>query len=279
MMKALAKVASLSRTPLHWRNTKRSSRVFTELTQTGNARLLRANLWPNTPTSPFFLQPAAGAFLIRAALGATFHRFTELLRFELCENAALPNKEEYFDSEKYQWKERDGTAPGNIKDFITRSTGSATTTAPSPVANLKFHRADNDQILFYSETTTALDNILLIVFHWIRGIRAKLHPLPVEAFGWLEGDSYQVTISCRRALSDRPAPATLCASEHRPRGAQSCGSGPEIALVGERCGLVGVAFEPAERFDRTWMKASRGFHGSSETTLKRMLSKAVVVFE
>jgi len=27
--------------------------------------------------------------------------------FELCENAALPNKEEYLDSEKYQWKERE----------------------------------------------------------------------------------------------------------------------------------------------------------------------------
>ena len=29
----------------------------------------------------------------------------------------LPGREEYLDSEKYQWKERDWDAPGNIKEL------------------------------------------------------------------------------------------------------------------------------------------------------------------
>ena len=32
----------------------------------------------------------------------------------------LPGREEYDDSEKYQFKGRDWNAPGNIKDLITR---------------------------------------------------------------------------------------------------------------------------------------------------------------
>ena len=40
--------------------------------------------------------------------------------FELCENAAAPGREEYLDSEKYQLKERDWDAPGNIKELIIK---------------------------------------------------------------------------------------------------------------------------------------------------------------
>ena len=59
--------------------------------------------------------------MIRAVLAATFRVVYGIYSgFELCENAALPGREEYRDSEKYQFKERDWDAPGNIKDFITR---------------------------------------------------------------------------------------------------------------------------------------------------------------
>ena len=35
--------------------------------------------------------------------------------YELCENQALPGREEYLDSEKYQFKERDWNAPGTSR--------------------------------------------------------------------------------------------------------------------------------------------------------------------
>src|SRR5438128_9977990 len=83
----------------------------------------RGNLWPNTPDilPPILQNGGRPAFLIRAVLAATLSSVYGIYSgFELCENAALPGKEEYLDSEKYQWKQRDWNAPGNIKDYITR---------------------------------------------------------------------------------------------------------------------------------------------------------------
>ena len=60
-------------------------------------------------------------FQIRAVLAATLSSVYGIYSgFELCENAALPGREEYLDSEKYQLKERDWDAPGNIKELITK---------------------------------------------------------------------------------------------------------------------------------------------------------------
>src|SRR5207244_970692 len=71
---------------------------------------------------PFFLQDGGRpAFIIRAVLAATLLPLYGIYSgYELCENEALPGREEYLDSEKYQFKERDWDAPGNIKDWITR---------------------------------------------------------------------------------------------------------------------------------------------------------------
>ena len=125
MMKALAKAGfSQSYTYFTWRNTKQEFvEYFTELTQTEMREYFRGNLWPNTPDIlPFHLQEGGRpAFMIRAVLAATLSSVYGIYSgFELCENAALPGREEYLDSEKYQWKERDWDAPGNIKDWITR---------------------------------------------------------------------------------------------------------------------------------------------------------------
>src|SRR5206468_1244006 len=81
------------------------------------------NLFPNTQDIlPFFLQSGGRpAFLIRATLAATLSSVYGIYSgFELCENAALPGREEYLDSDKYQFKARDWNAPGNIKDYVTR---------------------------------------------------------------------------------------------------------------------------------------------------------------
>jgi starch synthase (maltosyl-transferring) len=83
--------------------------------------------------------------------------------FELCEGAALPGKEEYLDSEKYQWKARDWNAPGNIKAFLTRlNTIRKENRALQQFRNLTFHRAENERVLFFSKVTAAQDNLLLI---------------------------------------------------------------------------------------------------------------------
>src|SRR5262245_66116137 len=83
----------------------------------------RPNLWPNTPDIlPFSLQEGGRpAFMIRVLMAATLSPLYGIYSgYELCENEALPSREEDLDCEKYQFKERDWNAPGNIKAWITR---------------------------------------------------------------------------------------------------------------------------------------------------------------
>ncbi len=161
------------------------------------AEYFRGNLFTNTPDIlPFFLQHGGRpAFLIRATLAATLSSVYGIYSgFELCENAALPGREEYLDSEKYQFKGRDWNAPGNIKDTITRLNRiRQENRALHDYANLRFYEAENDSILFYGKMTESLDNIILVVVNLdpYQTQSAYLH-VPVEEFGFLESDTYQV---------------------------------------------------------------------------------------
>ncbi len=114
--------------------------------------------------------------------------------FELCENAALPGREEYLDSEKYQWKERDWDAPGNIKDLITALNRiRRENRALQAYENLRFHPIDNDSILFYSKATPALDNIILVAVNLDPDMKQSGHvQVPLAQFGLAEQEEYQV---------------------------------------------------------------------------------------
>jgi len=135
------------------------------------------------------------AFLVRAVLAATLSSLYGIYSgYELCENEALPGREEYLDSEKYQFKERDWNAPGNIKDWITRLNQiRKENRALQFYDNLQFHRADNEAILFYSKMTLARDNIILVVINLDPHQRQNCYiHVPIDQFGATEGDSYQV---------------------------------------------------------------------------------------
>jgi starch synthase (maltosyl-transferring) len=199
MMKALAKAGfNQSYTYFTWRNSKRELvEYFTELTQTEMSEYFRPNLWTNTPDIlPFVLQEGGRpAFMIRVALAATLSPLYGIYSgYELCENEALPGREEYLDSEKYQYKERDWNAPGNIKEWIARLNQiRKENRALQLYTNLRFHDAENDAILFYSKMTAARDNIILVVVNL--DPHRKRHSfvyVPIESFGQMESDVYQV---------------------------------------------------------------------------------------
>jgi starch synthase (maltosyl-transferring) len=199
MMKALAKAGfTQSYTYFTWRNTKAElTEYFTELTQTDMREYFRGMLFPNTPDIlPFSLQEGGRpAFMIRAVLAATLSSLYGLYSgFELCENAALPGREEYLDSEKYQWKERDWDAPGNIKDLITRLNRiRKENRALHFYDNLRFYRTENDSILCYGKMTAARDNIILVVVNLDpRYTQNSYVHIPLEDFGPMESDTYQV---------------------------------------------------------------------------------------
>src|SRR5213080_1525478 len=199
MMKALAKAGfNQSYTYFTWRNSKQELiEYFTELTHTEMSEYFRPNLWPNTPDIlPFVLQEGGRtAFMIRVLLAATLSPVYGIYSgYELCENQALPDREEYLDSEKYQFKERDWNAPGNIKDWITRLNQiRRTNRALRFYDNLRFYHADNDSVLFYGKMTAARDNIILIVVNL--DPHRKQHSfidVPVDQFASIEGDTYQM---------------------------------------------------------------------------------------
>ena len=199
MMKALAKIGfNQSYTYFTWRNSKEElTEYFTELTQTEMADYFRGNLFTNTPDIlPEFLQfGGRPAFLIRSVLAATLSSVYGIYSgFELCENAALPGREEYADSEKYQFKGRDWNAPGNIKDYITRINRiRKENRALHEYTNLRFYVSESAHVLFYGKMTEARDNIILVAVNLdpYQAHDAFIH-VPVEEFGWLESDTYQV---------------------------------------------------------------------------------------
>jgi starch synthase (maltosyl-transferring) len=199
MMKELAKVGfTQSYTYFTWRNTKwELVEYLTELTQTDMKYYFRGNFFTNTPDIlPFFLQSGARpAFLIRAVLAATLTTVYGIYSgFELCENVGIPGKEEYLNSEKYQLKERDWNAPGNIKDYITKLNQiRQTNRALHQYENLRFHTAENEQVLFYSKATEGLDNVVLVLVNLDPfNTQSAFVYVPIEDFGISESDPYQL---------------------------------------------------------------------------------------
>jgi starch synthase (maltosyl-transferring) len=199
MMKALAKAGfNQSYTYFTWRTNKQElTEYFTELTQTEMRQYFRGNLFTNTPDIlPFHLQSGGRPmFQIRAVLAATLSSLYGIYSgFELCENTALPGREEYDESEKYQFKERDWDAPGNIKELITKLNRiRRENRALHFYDNLRFHPVENEALLFYSKMTPARDSIILIFVNldqlhtqsgWVEA--------PIEEFGEIGSESYQV---------------------------------------------------------------------------------------
>jgi starch synthase (maltosyl-transferring) len=199
MMKTLAKAGfTQSYTYFTWRTAKQElTDYFTELTQTEMKEYFRGNLWPNTPDIlPFHLQEGGPpAFRIRAVLATTLSSLYGIYSgFELCENAPIPGREEYLDSEKYQFKERDWNAPGNIKPLITRLNRiRRQNRALQFYDNLRFYPAENDAILFYGKTTPALDNIIFVAVNLDPNqMQHCFVNIPLEDFGLDESEEYQM---------------------------------------------------------------------------------------
>lgn len=199
MMLALAKAGfTQSYTYFTWRNTKHElEEYFNQLVHADWAEFFRPNLWPNTPDIlPVLLQQGGrAAFLQRSVLAALLSPVYGIYSgFELCENAALPNKEEYLDSEKYQWKARDWNAPGNIKPFIAALNRiRLQNRALHQFRNLRFHTSENEQILFFSKLTAARDNILLVAVlldPW-RAQSGFVH-VPLDLVGCEPEETYQM---------------------------------------------------------------------------------------
>ena len=168
MMARLGKVGfSQSYTYFTWRNTKAElSEYFSELNEPPLRDCYRPNFFVNTPDiNPFFLQDSGRAgFLIRAALATMGSGLWGMYSgFELCESAAIPGKEEYLDSEKYQIRPRNYQAPGNIVAEIAQL-NRIRRQNPALQTHLGFkpNLAWNDNILYFGKRSPDLSNFILV---------------------------------------------------------------------------------------------------------------------
>ncbi len=168
MTRALAKRGfTQSYTYFTWRNTKRElTDYLTELT-TETALYFRPNFFANTPDilPPVLQQGGRPAFKSRLVLAATLSPTYGIYSgFELCENAAIPGREEYLDSEKYQIKIRDWNAPGNINEFVVLvNQARRDNPALQRLANVTFLETDNEQVIAYAKAITDPANVLIVV--------------------------------------------------------------------------------------------------------------------
>ena len=159
VMKSLAKAGfTQSYTYFTWRNFKQElAEYFTELTQSEVSEYLRGNLFPTPTTScPSSCRRAAGrrsrcALALAATLSSVYGIYCG---YELCENTPVPGKEEYLNSEKYEYKVWDWDRPGNIIDYITRINPIRREhPALQEYDNLRFYSGDDENIICYGKAT------------------------------------------------------------------------------------------------------------------------------
>jgi len=202
VMNRLAKLGfSQSYTYFTWRESKRDFIDYMhDLTQTDAKEFFRPNFFVNTPDiNPRFLQSSGRpGFVIRAALAATLSGLWGVYSgFELCESAALPNSEEYLNSEKYEIKAWDWNRPGNIVTEIT-ALNRIRRANPALQTHLgvNFLPAHNDHILFFEKANSSRDNVVLVAINLDpfneQGADIELPWQTLERWGVREGDALTV---------------------------------------------------------------------------------------
>ncbi|MBU1124478.1 MAG: alpha-1,4-glucan--maltose-1-phosphate maltosyltransferase [Candidatus Omnitrophica bacterium] len=183
-MYRLAKIGfNQSYTYFTWRNTKQELiEYLTELTTTEVAEFFRPNFWPNTPDilSEYLQYGGKPAFLARLVLAATLSSNYGIYgpAYELCVNEALPGKEEYNNSEKYQIQYWERNRPGTIKDFVARlNKVRRENLALQMTRNIRFCPIENNHLIAYAKTSDDLSNIIITV--------VNLDPFHTQS-GWLQ---------------------------------------------------------------------------------------------
>ncbi|MBU6205098.1 MAG: DUF3416 domain-containing protein [Bacteroidetes bacterium] len=170
VMQQLAKVGfSQSYTYYTWRTSKAELiEYMTTLTQTEMKNYFRPNFWPNTPDIlPYNLQSGLVAvfftrFFLAATLSSNYGFYGPV--FEFMVHDALPGKEEYYNSEKYEISKWDWSKKTRFTELISKvNQARSTNKALQSTNNIQFCDIANDQLLSYFKQSVGGDNQLLFV--------------------------------------------------------------------------------------------------------------------
>jgi starch synthase (maltosyl-transferring) len=206
VMHRLAKLGfTQSYTYFTWRNTKPELiEYFSELSGHPSREYFRPNVWPNTPDilHATLVRGGRPAFQMRLVLAATLSSLYGMYSgYELCENVPVtPTSEEYLDSEKYEIKARDWSAPGNLVDFVTRINAiRRDNPALQLYRNLRFHTADDPNVLWYEKATPDGSNVVFVAASMDpTAEHGAMVEMPIERLGLAEDQAYGM----RELLSD-----------------------------------------------------------------------------
>lgn len=200
IMDALAKVGfTQSYTYYTWRNTKAELIEYvTQLTQSEQKEFFRPNFWPNTPDiNPFPLQGANEAthlqkYFLAATLSSSVGIYGPV--FEHMVTDAIPGREEYMDSEKYEVRHWDWEKKNKITTLIGKINKVRRENASlQQTNNIDFCDTDNDQLIAYYKYDDSRQNETLMVVSldayyskqgWLK--------LPLESLGIQAGQNILV---------------------------------------------------------------------------------------
>ncbi len=210
VMQQLAKQGfTQSYTYFTWRNSKHELMEYVkELTQTEQREYMRPNFWPNTPDiNPFHLQGAnESKYIQRYALAATLSSNVGIYGpvFEYMINDALPNREEYLNSEKFQITHYDWNIKNNLIDIISKINKiRRSEEALQQTNNIKFCHIENENLIAYYKWNDSKSSEVFVIinldpFHTQSGtmqlpradLKVKDSGRPVQVYDFLTGNSY-----------------------------------------------------------------------------------------
>jgi starch synthase (maltosyl-transferring) len=201
MMHLLGKIGfTQSYTYFTWRNERwELEEYLSELSQE-TVDFLRPNFFVNTPDilHAYLQYGGPPAFAIRAVLAALLSPSWGVYSgFELFEHVAVkPGSEEYLESEKYQYRPRDwATAERegrSLSPLLTRLNRIRRAhPALRQLRNLRWHTADNDQILAWSKKDGD-DCVLVVVNLDPHAVREATVQVDMTALGFEPWESYEV---------------------------------------------------------------------------------------
>ncbi|MEJ2113196.1 MAG: alpha-1,4-glucan--maltose-1-phosphate maltosyltransferase [Flavobacteriaceae bacterium] len=200
VMQQLAKQGyTQSYTYFTWRNNKHEFiQYMNELTQTELREYMQPNFWPNTPDiNPYHLQGANESIhLQRYVLAATLSSSIGIYGpvFEYMISDALPGREEYLNSEKFQICHYDWTIENKLTTVITKINNiRKEQEALQQTNNIKFCHIDNDNLLAFYKWNNEKTNELLVIISLDAYYSQKgTIQLPLEDLGIVNGHQIQV---------------------------------------------------------------------------------------
>ncbi|MCB0705466.1 MAG: alpha-1,4-glucan--maltose-1-phosphate maltosyltransferase [Saprospiraceae bacterium] len=185
-----------------WRTNKAEMEEYlTEISKSELREFFRPNFWPNTPDIlPYELMGASSnAFVKRLFLAATMSSNYGLYgpAYELLDNQGnFTGKEEYLNSEKFEFKHYPWEQKNRLTDAITRINQiRKTNPALQDTYNIHFTRTDNDQLMSYVKLTEDRSNIIWCIANFDSlGPQAGFVEVPKELLG-MAGKRVQLQVT------------------------------------------------------------------------------------